>query len=111
MDTCGGARLASLWLPTVPCWSPTTARNPSGASVTWENSGHTSIRWRVSLRANAESSVFPLVSQLLIDDIEQRFTFLESFELRDEKLHRVVQPIRGMVGAMRRKQDVFQFVE
>ena len=41
-----------------------------------------------------------LVPQLLIDYIFQRLAFLEALKLGDEELHCVVEPVRGVVGAV-----------
>jgi len=41
-----------------------------------------------------------LIAELLINDVHQWLTLLESFELRDEELHGSIQPIGCMVGTM-----------
>jgi hypothetical protein len=53
----------------------------------------------------------PLIAQLLINDVHQWLTLLESVELRDEELHGLIQPIGCMVGTMRGHQYIFQLVE
>ena len=52
-----------------------------------------------------------LIAELLINDVHQWLTLLESFELRDEELHGSIQPIGCMVGTMRGQQYIFQLVE
>jgi len=52
-----------------------------------------------------------LIAELLINYVHQWLTLLESFELRDEELHGLVQPIGGVVGTMRGHQYSFQLVE
>src|SRR5438552_11816771 len=54
---------------------------------------------------------FLLVPLFLIDDVLELFAGGESLELGQEEAHRLLGPIRGVVGAMRREQQVFQAVE
>src|SRR5271154_4490196 len=73
---------------------------------------HSLELWSHASCASRFGAHYPnLISQLLIDHIEQRLAFAVSLELLEEKLHRIVQPIGRMVGAMRRKQDIFQLIE
>src|SRR5271170_8080833 len=51
------------------------------------------------------------VSQLLVHDIEQRLVLPESLKLLDEQPPGVVEPVGGMVGAMRREQNILQFIK
>jgi hypothetical protein len=75
-----------------------------GWSVDWKNSvyllGSDVVFYGRALRTYGFCR---LVSKSLVYDIEQLLTLLESFELRDEKLHCLVEPVGRIVGAMRRK--------
>src|SRR5271157_58119 len=126
MATCGDAPWASPSPKMARCLSPMTARNPSGASATRGSDLRASKRGKSSVGAGlappcglnylrclatVRGQYRPSISQFLIHDIEQGFALPKSFILIDEKLHRIVQPVRCVVRAMRRKQYVFKSVE
>src|ERR1700756_2379806 len=74
-------------------WLPTTVRNPSGASATPGNSAG------------------GLVAELLVDHVAQWLATAKAFELFDEQLHRLIEPVRRVVCAMGRQKDVFERIE
>ena len=64
----------------------------SGAPKFWMNINPKGLRER-----------YRLISEFLIDDVEQRLTVAEPLKLGDEKLHGLLEPVGRIVGAMRRK--------
>ena len=51
------------------------------------------------------------VSQVLLYDVFQRLAIAEALVLLNEKLHRLIEPFFGLVGAVGRDQEVFNFVD
>src|SRR2546426_8269834 len=59
----------------------------------------------------SEGTPWLSVSQLLVHYVPQRLPFVIALELLDEEAHRLIQPVRRVVGAMRREEHVLQPVE
>src|SRR5271154_1626677 len=66
----------------------------------------TSPGWPSMLRSGGE--LLRVVSQLLVDDIQQWLMVLEVLELRDEQIHGLLEPIGRVVGAVRRQQHIVE---
>lgn len=52
-----------------------------------------------------------LITEMLFDDVEERLADAITRELVEEEEHGVIEPVGGVIGAMRGEQDVCQFVE
>src|SRR5687767_2938198 len=69
-----------------------------------QNSGYYSAFWLL----DSGSWLLVLISEFLIYDIAQRLALSESLEVIQKELHRLVEPVRGVVGAMRREQNIVE---
>jgi hypothetical protein len=49
-----------------------------------------------------------LVSKPLVHDIQEIFSTPESFKLRNEESHRVIEPVRRVIGAVWGQKDIFE---
>src|ERR1035441_3993238 len=58
-----------------------------------------------------EGAVAISIAAAFVDYVQECFAFAVTLELLQEKLHGALQPIRRVIGTVRRKQHVFQGVE
>src|ERR1043166_2097733 len=52
-----------------------------------------------------------LIAELLLDHILQNLAPVETLELREEETHRLLGPIRRVIGAVRGEQHIIQLIE
>src|ERR1039457_5195872 len=53
----------------------------------------------------------PSIPQMLLDDVLQQLPLAEPLVLLKKELHRVLEPDRGLIGAVGRDKNVFEFVD